>query len=88
MYDTAHAADDNTQETWLNVPPMLLSFQDTMPDGVTGELELSAIVVVSWTWVPGFIVSEFDVIVSVTGCNVVALIVEMLELLECVPSPP
>lgn len=59
-----------------------------MPDGVTGELELSAIVVVSWTWVPGFIVSELDVIVSVTGCNVVALIVEILELLECVPSPP
>jgi hypothetical protein len=67
---------------------MLLSFQDTIPDGVTEELELSAIVVVSCTWVPGFIVSELEVIVSVTGCNVVALIVEMLELLECVPSPP
>ena len=67
---------------------MLLSFHDTIPDGVTGELELSAIVVVSWTWVPGFIVSELDVIVSVTGCNVVDFIVEMLELLECVPSPP
>lgn len=66
---------------------MLLSFQDTIPDGVTGELELSAIVVISWTWVPGFIVSELDVIVSVTVCNVVALIVEMLEIFECVPSP-
>lgn len=66
---------------------MLLSFQDTIPEGVTGELDVSAIVVVSWTWVPGFIVSELDVTDSVTGCSVVALIVAMLELFEWVPSP-
>ncbi len=47
VYDVMHPPDGNVQEVGLNVPPALPSVHVTLPDGVVGELEVSAIVAVN-----------------------------------------
>ena len=65
VYDVVHPPDGNVQEVGLKVPPALLSLHVTLPDGVVGELEVSATVAVNVIWVPEFTAAEFGVTVVV-----------------------
>ena len=49
-YDTVQLADDESvQEDGINIPPMLPSFQETIPVGVVGEPEVSITVTVNFS---------------------------------------
>jgi hypothetical protein len=61
VYVDVQIPDDNVQEAGLNVPPALLSLNNSVPDGVVGGLELSTTVTVSVTGVAEFMVDEFGV---------------------------
>ena len=48
-YDTLQLPDESVHEDGLNVPPMLPSFQETLPVRVVGELEVSVTVAVNFS---------------------------------------
>lgn len=43
MYVVTHVVDGNVQESGLNVPPLLLSLNETVPESVVGELDVSLV---------------------------------------------
>lgn len=43
MYVVTHAPDGNVQEAGLNVPPLLLSLNEIVPESAVGELEVSLV---------------------------------------------
>ena len=43
MYVVTHVSDGNVQEFGLNVPPLLLSLNEIVPESIVGELDVSLV---------------------------------------------
>lgn len=66
VYETVQLPDESVQVVGLKVPPAV-SLNTTVPDGMLGLFEVSAIVTVNVTDPPEVIDAEFDVMVKPVG---------------------
>jgi hypothetical protein len=89
VYNVAQVPpDESVHEVSLNVPSALLSFIDTVPDGVAVVCDVSETDIVSATDPPEIIAVGFDVMaVAVLSNDVIAKGVDP-ELVEWEESPP
>jgi hypothetical protein len=87
VYDVVQPTFDNVQDVGLNVPPALLSLNNTVPLGVVGELEVSVTDMVNVVVAPEFIVVEFGKIDVVVESSRVTVIGDVPLLVACVVSP-
>ncbi len=69
VYIDAHEPDESVHEVALNLPPPLLSLHDTVPEGITGELDASLILTTNLTVPLEDRVAGFGVMVAVVECS-------------------